>query len=148
MSGRPWQRRFRFKQDNRVGGFAIVVFAGLLVLPVWALTRLADRVDWRLLTGLPVAASLAVYFLYRTDKRRAEAGEWRIPEFTLHLGELLGGWPGAFLAQRKFRHKILKVSYQVEFWLMVAVHQYAALDFLLGWRLAKAALHLIKSRTA
>jgi len=77
------------------------------------------------------------------DKRKAESGEWRTPENTLHLFELLGGWPGAFLAQRLFRHKTEKVSYQVVFWLIVLAYEYAAIDFLLGWKLAHGVSQLI-----
>jgi hypothetical protein len=41
---------------------------------------------------------------------------WRTPEKVLHASELLGGWPGALLAQQLFRHKTRKVSYQLVFW--------------------------------
>ena len=85
--------------------------------------------------------SLLTFFAYRSDKRRSEAGQWRIPESTLHIAELVGGWPGAFLAQRTFRHKTSKVSYQVVFWIIVVVYQLVALDSLLGWRFAKDVLH-------
>ncbi|SJM91388.1 Cold-shock protein (fragment) [Crenothrix polyspora] len=47
---------------------------------------------------------------------------WRIPEKSLHTLELLGGWPGALLAQRTLRHKNRKPSYQVVFWLIVGLH--------------------------
>ena len=120
----------------------------LLVIPVAALSRLSSWIDWRVLAGVPVALSLCVYFSYRGDKRRAEIGAWRISESTLHLAELAGGWPGAFLAQRKFRHKISKTSYQVVFWLIILAHQCIALDFLLGGRLAKSLMHLAKTSGA
>src|SRR5215469_3304971 len=119
----------------------------LLVVPVYAVSRLAGSVDWRLLVGLPLVVSLFTFFAYRTDKRRAEAGEWRIPESTLHMAELAGGWPGAFLAQRMFRHKITKVSYQVVFSIIVIIHQMVALDYLMGWRFTRGILHLIKAHT-
>lgn len=115
-------------------------FAGLLLLlvvPALALSRLTPAMDGRVLAGVPVAMSLFTFLSYRSDKRRAEAGEWRIPEATLHLAELAGGWPGAFLAQRSYRHKTAKLSFQVVFWLIVLLHQFVALDFLLGWKLAK-----------
>ena len=124
---------------------AILGLSSLLVVPVYALSRLAASVDWRILGAVPIVVSLLTFVAYRSDKRRAEAGEWRVPESTLHLAELAGGWPGAFLAQRTFRHKITKVSYQVEFWIIVVVHQIAALDSLVGWRFAKDVLHLIKA---
>lgn len=46
----------------------------------------------------------------------------------LHAVELLGGWPGALLAQQLLRHKTKKTSYQVVFWLIVLMHQIYWLD--------------------
>ena len=103
-----------------------------------ALGRLGPGIDWRLLAGGVLAMSFFTWLSYWSDKRRAEAGEWRVPEATLHGFELLGGWPGAFLAQRQFRHKTAKISYQVVFCLIVLLHEYVALDFLLGWKLTRA----------
>ena len=82
------------------------------------------------------AVSAAAFVGQWIDKRKADSGEWRTPENTLHLFELLGGWPGAFLAQRIFRHKTAKLSYQIVFWLIVMAYEYAAIDFLLGWKMA------------
>lgn len=56
------------------------------------------------------------------DKRSAEKGEWRTPEWKLHFLELLGGFLGSFAAQRICRHKIKKISYQITFWIIVSVH--------------------------
>jgi uncharacterized membrane protein YsdA (DUF1294 family) len=120
----------------------------LLVVPAYALSRLSGSVDWRLLVGVPVVVSLFTFFAYRSDKRRAEAGEWRIPESMLHMAELAGGWPGAFLAQRMFRHKTVKISYQIQFWIIVLVYQMVALDSLVGWRYTKDVLRLIKGHAA
>ena len=53
----------------------------------------------------------------------------------LHLLGLFGGWPGAYLGQRWFRHKSSKISFQVLFWLIVGLYQTVALDALLGWPL-------------
>ena len=90
-----------------------------------------------LLTGvspLPLlaygVASLLAFGLYRYDKQQAKAGQWRTPEKILHGVELLGGWPGALVAQQMFRHKTRKLSYQVWFWLIVAVHQVVWVDVL------------------
>jgi len=88
--------------------------------------------------GSAGALSTLTYLLYLVDKHRAQKGAWRTPESTLHFFELIGGWPGAFLAQRHLRHKIRKVSYQVVFWLIVIAHELVALDSLLGWRLTHA----------
>ena len=67
-------------------------------------------------------ASALAFCLYWTDKRRAGRGAWRISEATLHGVELLGGWPGAWIAQRVFRHKWQKRPYMAVFWTIVAIH--------------------------
>ena len=91
-----------------------------------------------MLIGIPFALSLFSFFSYRSDKRRAEAGAWRIPESTLHLVDFLGGWPGALIAQQVFRHKTRKVSFQMVFWLIVALHEVFWFDrLLLGSQLMK-----------
>ncbi|NNJ10171.1 DUF1294 domain-containing protein [Chloroflexales bacterium ZM16-3] len=48
--------------------------------------------------------------------------ERRTPEFTLHMLELLGGWPGALVAQWYYRHKNRKPAYQVAYWLVVVLN--------------------------
>ena len=115
-----------------------VAFLLLLSLPSWALSRLSPRINGLVLIGAPLVASGLAFFLYRHDKRRAVAGQWRTPEWILHLAALGGGWPGAFLAQRTFRHKTAKVSFQLVFWAIVLLHQFVALDSLLGWRITKS----------
>jgi hypothetical protein len=40
--------------------------------------------------------SLITFVAYALDKRAARLGRPRTPESTLHVPELLGGWPGAF----------------------------------------------------
>jgi len=62
------------------------------------------------------------FFAYMLDKRRAELGQWRVQEATLHTLEFVGGWPVAFYAQQSLRHKNRKVSYQVVFLAIVTLH--------------------------
>lgn len=110
----------------------------LLLLPVLALGRVGLSVDR---AGLFVAAgglSLVTFSLYGADKRRARNGAWRVPEWGLHALEATGGWPGAFLGQRVWRHKNAKFGYQLFFWTIVTVHQLVALDYLLGWPMVRA----------
>lgn len=63
--------------------------------------------------------SLLSYLMYWLDKEAAQGGARRIPESTLHLVDLLGGWPGALIAQQQFRHKTVKESFQFGFWCTV-----------------------------
>ncbi len=132
----------------RISPAAFILLCFLLAAPGYALCRLASWIDWRVLVGAPLALSGFTFFAYRSDKLRAEAGEWRIPESTLQFAALIGGWPGAFLAQQRFRHKTSKPSFQFIFWLAVLTNQFVAVDFLLGWRFTKDAFRLIKSQIA
>lgn len=77
------------------------------------------------------AMSLVAFVLYRHDKRAARGGRARTRERTLHLADLLGGWPGGLLAQDLLRHKTRKASFQLVFWATVALNC-AALGWLLG----------------
>ncbi|NMG60284.1 DUF1294 domain-containing protein [Geitlerinema sp. P-1104] len=73
--------------------------------------------------------SLVTFKLYAEDKSRAQQKRWRIPENTLHLSELAGGWLGGFIAQQRLRHKSSKRSYQISFWGIVILHQAIWIDY-------------------
>lgn len=66
--------------------------------------------------------SVVSFTFYGLDKWRARRGEERIPEATLHLWDACGGWPGGFVAQRLFRHKTIKRSFQVLYWATVILN--------------------------
>jgi uncharacterized membrane protein YsdA (DUF1294 family) len=140
--------RTHSQKRRGLGLRSVLVLLTLLVAPAYALSRVPAAIDWRLLVIFPLGFSILAFVAYWSDKRRAEAGEWRVPESTLHFFGFLGGWPGAFLAQRVFRHKTSKISFQVVFWLIVLLHQYAAIDSLLSWRLTKDVLRAVKGKTA
>ena len=114
-----------------------VVLLLLLIAPGFALHRLSAHIHYQWLLAYAVAVSAATYALYGADKDSAEdpASSWRASEKLLHVFEMAGGWPGAFLAQRRFRHKCSKVSYQLVFWFIVAIHLTLATDYVLHWRL-------------
>ena len=80
--------------------------------------------------GLYIGASLIAFVAYALDKAAACSGKWRTQESTLHLLALVGGWPGALVAQNRLRHKSRKISFQVVFWATVLLNCGA-----LGWLL-------------
>jgi uncharacterized membrane protein YsdA (DUF1294 family) len=73
----------------------------------------------RALLGLYAGASVLAFLLYWMDKRAALTDAWRTPENTLHLCALVGGWPGAVVAQQVLRHKTRKESFRAVFWMTV-----------------------------
>eukprot|EP00903_Cladosiphon_okamuranus_P007912 g7640.t1 len=68
-----------------------------------------------LLTGYLVAVNALAFSMYAEDKAVSNGllpFLGRIPEALLRQVELAGGSLGSFIAQRVFRHKISKLSYQ------------------------------------
>jgi uncharacterized membrane protein YsdA (DUF1294 family) len=120
----------------------LLILAGLLVLPVMAIQRL--HWDWRWIAMYGLAVNAFTYWTYARDKRCAQEGGWRVSEAQLHLLELLGGWPAAWLAQRRLRHKCSKGSYQFVFWLIVLIYQFAVWDSFQDWQLSRAGLNWIE----
>jgi len=69
-----------------------------------------------------ISISVVTFIVYGVDKWAAMRNQWRIPENTLHLLSLAGGWPGALIAQQILRHKSRKPSFQAVFWITVALN--------------------------
>tara|TARA_R110002126_G_scaffold8953_7_gene41163 strand:+ start:5564 stop:6157 length:594 start_codon:yes stop_codon:yes gene_type:complete len=59
--------------------------------------------------------SIITYAMYAWDKRQAKNADQRTRESTLQLMALIGGWPGALLAQNYIRHKSKKRSFRLVF---------------------------------
>ncbi len=70
------------------------------------------------------------FLMFGLDKRAALNERQRMPENTLHLLSLAGGWPGGLLARPLFRHKTRKQPFRTVFWLMVVVNLVAVGVFL------------------
>lgn len=68
------------------------------------------------------AVSCLTFCLYGWDKFAARRNIRRIRENTLHFYGLVGGWPGAVLAQEWFRHKTQKTTFRKRFWVTVAIN--------------------------
>ena len=68
-----------------------------------------------------IAVNIITFLLYGYDKWVAGSSFTRLPEKVLHGLAVLGGSPAALLAQKIFRHKTVKKSFQVVYWLIVVV---------------------------
>ncbi|MDD2058259.1 DUF1294 domain-containing protein [Pseudomonas sp. GD03860] len=108
----------------------LLVFVGLCLLPLGGALQMALNGAWLPAVAYPLA-SLVTFALYWRDKQQARNQAWRTPEKVLHASEFCGGWPGALLAQQRFRHKTRKLSFQLTFWAIVALHQLFWIDHLL-----------------
>ena len=99
--------------------------ASLLVLLPFVVLCLAVAILWRPPAWFPlvyVAASIVTFFAYAFDKSAAQSGAWRTHESTLHLLALVGGWPGALVAQQILRHKSAKAEFRSVFWATVCLN--------------------------
>lgn len=61
-----------------------------------------------LIIGYAVAINLIAYALFGFDKRQAIMRRRRVPEATLLMAMLSGGWMGGWMARNAFRHKTRK----------------------------------------
>ena len=74
--------------------------------------------------------SVVTFIVYAIDKSAARNDRRRIPEKTLHLLALCGGWPGALFAQKLLRHKTQKQPFLTVFWCIVVIHVIALISLL------------------
>ena len=114
---------------------------GVLIafVAAFAVTFVVRDLPWWL-PGLYGALSLVAFIAYGLDKRAAKRAAPRVSEDTLLGLGLLGGWPGALVAQQTFRHKTRKRSFRRAFWGTVLVNVLALAGFLaaatyFGWDL-------------
>lgn len=63
---------------------------------------------WLVVLGLLLAANLGTFALFGRDKARARSQGRRISEGSLLAAAFLGGFIGAKIGQRHFRHKTRK----------------------------------------
>jgi len=89
----------------------------LFVLVVFG--YLSQKMDF--LWAYILSINLATFFLYGYDKFISKGERLRVPELNLHALELLGGTPMALVAQKLFRHKTIKSSFQLFYWIIILV---------------------------
>lgn len=100
-----------------IGALAILAFASIysLVEVYWGPVPL-----WVLF--LYVGVSAVTFGAYAIDKSAARLKQRRVAETSLILLGMLGGWPGAILAQQLLRHKTTKESFRAVFWTSVLIN--------------------------
>ncbi len=87
---------------------------------------------WQVYLLWLAAASFITFILYGYDKLQARRSGWRIPENTLLLLALVGGFPGGWLGRWLFRHKTRKGVFL--FVLIIGTLLHAGLVYFLFFR--------------
>jgi uncharacterized membrane protein YsdA (DUF1294 family)/cold shock CspA family protein len=116
--------------------------ASLFAIPSFAALYLLVAILWKVPNKVArgyLLLSRLCFVAYYLDKSAAASDRWRTKESTLLFFGLLGGWPGAILAQQFLRHKSTKAAFRSAFWgtVVVNVGAFMALSspFINAWRL-------------
>ncbi len=78
-----------------------------------------------------VLVSALTLVIYGADKLAARKAWRRVPEATLLIFGVVGGWPGAILGQQLFRHKTQKQPFKTYFMITVILN---VVLLLAAWR--------------
>lgn len=108
--------KLKKKQAKEINKFSI--YLSVLFLGVLVVASIIGYISINLVL-VYFGVSVITFILYASDKSKAKQGVWRTPESTLHLFALVGGWPGAAIAQQTLRHKSQKKEFRFMFWLTV-----------------------------
>ncbi|AOT43244.1 TPA: DUF1294 domain-containing protein [Enterobacter ludwigii] len=87
----------------------------LLIAAIGSLFTSHPFILWLLLINVLTLAT------YGADKMAARRAMRRVPEATLLVFGLIGGWPGAIIGQQLFRHKTQKQPFKTYFVVSVIV---------------------------
>ena len=92
----------------RLQPMVVVAVSYLIILVVLSLLGKLPPFALLLISGI----NILTYWMYAQDKHAAQVGERRVPENTLHVLSILGGWPTAWIAQQRLRHKTQKQPFR------------------------------------
>lgn len=123
---RTKRQSVRVRNDNPAQWGTATLFAIPAFFVLFAIAAFLWKVPgW--VAGLYLGASVVCFVAYAVDKSAAAADRWRVSEDTLLGLGLIGGWPGAIIAQQVLRHKSTKATFRSQFWVTVVVNVLAFL---------------------
>jgi uncharacterized membrane protein YsdA (DUF1294 family)/cold shock CspA family protein len=105
----------RAATGSNVAAIVVAFYSTLVALAYYEKTSVFVPLLYLIVSGV-------TFWAYGSDKLAAVNYRWRTSENTLHWLSLLGGWPGALLAQRRYRHKTRKANFQAIYWLTVVLN--------------------------
>jgi len=113
---RKLKKRSQAKKSSRFGGTFIALFCAVLLTSTY-IGKLP-----LIITSIYIVMSVITFATYAIDKSAAQNDRWRTKESTLHILSLVGGWPGAFVAQKKLRHKSNKKEFKRVYWVTIILN--------------------------
>lgn len=119
-AARVRRERFVVQSPTTQVSVPLLVLAAI-ALAIVGLLAVAGQLPLVIL-GFYLIVSAVTFLVYWQDKSAARKNQWRTAERTLHFLGILGGWPGALVAQQVFRHKSSKPSFQIVFWITAIVN--------------------------
>ena len=117
---RPRSEASRRVHSNAKGpSWPVLSLLSFAALPVvFLVSSVLWGVSWYVLLAYAML-SVFTFLMYADDKDAAMKGKWRASEGGLLMLGLLGGWPGANVAQHYLRHKSKKADFRFLHWLTV-----------------------------
>jgi len=91
---------------------AVMMIGALIILFI---------MNWNIIIAYFVSVNLTTFLFYGYDKVIAGSSLLRVPELVLHSLSLCGGSPAGLIAQKLFRHKTIKGSFQLVYWAIVII---------------------------
>ena len=101
----------------------VIIFSSIIVISIFGIIP-------KFIILLYTILSFMSFLRYGIDKKLAKKSYCRTAESSLLLIDLLGGWFGGLLAQRVFRHKVSKQSYQIKYWTIVIINLIALVSLI------------------
>lgn len=109
-------KNLQSKKNTSLSAFS--TYLSLLFLAVITAAYYAGQFPQKLLLSY-FCLSIITFLAYAFDKSKARRGAWRVKESRLHFFAIIGGWPGAAIAQQLLRHKSYKREFRMVFWFTV-----------------------------
>ncbi|MCK5717603.1 MAG: DUF1294 domain-containing protein [Thiomargarita sp.] len=94
------------------------IAAGIMTIGVMSLCY---TLGIHILISYLISINVSTFFMYGYDKMIAGTSLLRVPEWILHGLVIGGGSPAGLMAQKVFRHKTVKGSFQLVYWGIVII---------------------------
>ncbi|MBI0395083.1 DUF1294 domain-containing protein [Acinetobacter bereziniae] len=107
-TNRTSQNKLNAQKASSLQPMQIICIVYIVVLAILSISGLLNGMILLFVSIINVMT----YWFYSQDKEAAQMNQRRVPENTLHILAFLGGWPAAWLAQQRLRHKTQKQPFR------------------------------------